>query len=444
MRRISVHIIILRIYPRRLIFFTSAPCFLTFFFHVRWFSSTPAYQIASMAATARSLDCPYLIDSINARRNQMRKGASMPRVRKRRQHDRHSVSTVSIPTAAFRLRSLDSRSSTSAQEESLSSALRAVLCSAVRAKLVALQPRSFRDDNPARWGSSSSTSTTIGVRTHVNQAVLRTQAASADIPSSRHLPSEQEASGALDRISRSSEQGEGGSRQGDANVDSSLTPSDEGHRAQSLHRRLGDKFAQIQTTIQTAQRPTLQQQQQQQQQRPSQQKQWAHQHPAVVSGPVKAQRHAATCALLLVALAVCYWIEPKTAKELLISAARAAVQLSAVGLCLNYIFTLQSTAPIYITVSLMVSVRTSWALEIKSLHLRQAHQDRTCVLMCALQMLVAAWTASRRAKTVPNAFPVSLISIATGTCISLSLLLALKVRAATRRHNMLTTKSVPR
>ncbi|CAI6002516.1 unnamed protein product [Closterium sp. NIES-64] len=107
------------------------------------------------------------------------------------------------------------------------------------------------------------------------------------------------------------------------------------------------------------------------------------------------ERHLATAMLFLVALSVCLWLDVKTATDLLVSGTRAFVQLTAVGLGLKYIFTVDSAHPVFAAVAVMI--------------------------------VIAAYTASRRAKSVPRGFWVALVAVATGTVTALSLLVSLQV-----------------
>ncbi|CAI5956260.1 unnamed protein product [Closterium sp. NIES-64] len=107
------------------------------------------------------------------------------------------------------------------------------------------------------------------------------------------------------------------------------------------------------------------------------------------------ERHLATAMLFLVALSVCLWLDVKTATDLLVSGTRAFVQLTAVGLGLKYIFTVDSAHPVFVAVAVMI--------------------------------VIAAYTASRRAKSVPRGFWVALVAVATGTVTALSLLVSLQV-----------------
>lgn len=115
---------------------------------------------------------------------------------------------------------------------------------------------------------------------------------------------------------------------------------------------------------------------------------------AVVT-PMGAERHVTTALLFLVAFSVCMWLDVKTGKDLLLAGGRAYLQLSAVGLGLKYIFTIDSSYPVFISVAIM--------------------------------MLIAAFTASRRARRVPRGFWVALASIAVATVTALSLLVGLQV-----------------
>ncbi|CAI5463192.1 unnamed protein product, partial [Closterium sp. Yama58-4] len=107
------------------------------------------------------------------------------------------------------------------------------------------------------------------------------------------------------------------------------------------------------------------------------------------------ERHLATAMLFLVALSVCLWLDVKTAADLLVSGTRAFVQLTAVGLGLKYIFTVDSAHPVFVAVAVMI--------------------------------VIAAYTASQRAKSVPRGFWVALVAVATGTVTALSLLVVLQV-----------------
>ncbi|CAI7898226.1 unnamed protein product, partial [Closterium sp. NIES-53] len=113
------------------------------------------------------------------------------------------------------------------------------------------------------------------------------------------------------------------------------------------------------------------------------------------AAPMGTERHLATAMLFLVALSVCLWLDVKTATDLLVSGTRAFVQLTAVGLGLKYIFTVDSAHPVFIAVAVMI--------------------------------VIAAYTASRRARSVPRGFWVALVAVATGTVTALSLLVCLQV-----------------
>ncbi|GJP48246.1 hypothetical protein CLOM_g7547 [Closterium sp. NIES-68] len=113
------------------------------------------------------------------------------------------------------------------------------------------------------------------------------------------------------------------------------------------------------------------------------------------AAPMGTERHLATAMLFLVALSVCLWLDVKTATDLLVSGTRAFVQLTAVGLGLKYIFTIDSSHPVFVAVAVMV--------------------------------VIASYTASQRAKSVPRGFWVALVAVATGTVTALSLLVSLQV-----------------
>ncbi|GJP48248.1 hypothetical protein CLOM_g7548 [Closterium sp. NIES-68] len=93
------------------------------------------------------------------------------------------------------------------------------------------------------------------------------------------------------------------------------------------------------------------------------------------------ERHVAMIVMFVLALSICLWIDSSTAADLLVAGIRAAVQLSAVGFGLQYIFAIESTAVAYSGVAIMV--------------------------------LAAAHTASRRAKGVSGGFWVALLAVGT-------------------------------
>ncbi|GJP54241.1 hypothetical protein CLOM_g13352 [Closterium sp. NIES-68] len=107
------------------------------------------------------------------------------------------------------------------------------------------------------------------------------------------------------------------------------------------------------------------------------------------------ERHVAMIVMFVLALSICLWIDSSTAADLLVAGIRAAVQLSAVGFGLQYIFAIESTAVAYSGVAIMV--------------------------------LAAAHTASRRAKGVSGGFWVALLAVGTAVTSAFLLLTVLQV-----------------
>lgn len=99
-------------------------------------------------------------------------------------------------------------------------------------------------------------------------------------------------------------------------------------------------------------------------------------------------------ALLLMVLAVILarWYRVGTEKEMIIGTVRSFVQLVAVGYALELVFNLENIFAIMATILVMI--------------------------------IVGSYTAARRASHIPNAWPLSFISILAGSVVTLGLMLA--------------------
>lgn len=98
--------------------------------------------------------------------------------------------------------------------------------------------------------------------------------------------------------------------------------------------------------------------------------------------------------LIFVSLFFSYWQKLKLEKETIISVIRAVIQLVAVGFVLEYIFGLQN--PVFTT------------------------------LLLLFMMFNAAYNAAKRGKVIKGGFLISFVSIATGTIVTLSILVLSK------------------
>jgi putative ABC transport system permease protein len=109
----------------------------------------------------------------------------------------------------------------------------------------------------------------------------------------------------------------------------------------------------------------------------------------------QASRIFAAFALVLIAALVSRWQDVDLEKDMLIAAARAFVQLVAIGYALTFVFAIDSPLLILLILSVMISI--------------------------------AGYTAGKRGRGVPEAGRVALLAIAFGAALTLGLLVALGV-----------------